>query len=248
MYKYLSMFCVVVFICIFFAGCGSAPVNSSSVTENQVPTGDAGSLPQPSTDQKDGDLTDSNHELGDDLPIAYIYTTEDHIIPMSESATIDGVTCQILDCVKTSEFGDRKLDNLNYFYDDNGIDDKGNLINGSYYFFITFQYTNTTDSEVEIYRGAKGIYSIDDRFIVRGYAISANYIDEYWTGGAPNEVYHYKLAPGESVTSEVGFIVTSEAEEWIKNNKLYFALRQADCLTDFGGTTDPEAVFVELEY
>ena len=228
-------------------GCGSAP-NPPSVDEDQAPSDGQGSVAQSSSDAMDSYSSGADNVSGDDLPIAYIYTTEDHIIPMSESAVIDGVTCQILDCIKTSEFGDRKLENLNYFYEDGGIDDKGNLINGGYYFFITFQYTNTTDSEVKISRGSRGIYTLDDRFIVRDYAISDVYIDEYWNGGAPNEVYQYMLAPGESITSEVGFIVTSEEAEEIGDEKLYFALRQADCLTDFGGSTDPEAVYVELEY
>lgn len=258
MRKYLSLFCtaalVSALVCVVATGCGNTPAGAGSSSDgySQVQEDGSGSLDQPpasSEESGEGHSPDVDRDAADDLPASYVYTAEDNIIPMSESATIDGITWQILACEKTTEFGDRKLENLNYFYGDNDIDDKGNLLKGHYYMFVTFRYTNTTDSEVEILRNAKGISWLDERYIIREYATDCIYIDEYWNGGAPNEVYHYRLAPGESVTSELGYIVRSEvADEVEESYRECMALRFADCWTDFGGSTDPDAVFVELEY
>ncbi len=222
-------------------GLNSPPVNQSST----VSDGNTDS-PAPGTAAVPPDAAPPA-DTGDSLPESFIYTTEDNIIPMSESAVIDGVDSRILSCELTPEFGDRNMENLNYFYEDGGIDEKGNLINGNNYLFITFQYTNTTDSEVEILRGSWGLYSIDNRYIIVNYNRESIYIDEYWNGGASNEVYHYRLAPGETITSEVGWVVSEDLLNG--SGKLYFALRMEDCETEAGGgVTDPDAVFVELEY
>lgn len=176
---------------------------------------------------------------------AYIYTTEGNIIPMSESAEADGITCQILACEATSAFGDRTLENLNYFYEADGIDDQGNLLNDKTYLFITFRYTNNSDAEIEFIRGTQGIYRLDEHLIVQDYTVDAVYIDEPWLGGTESETYHYRLKPGESVTSEIGYIVDRDFAQ--DSSHLYFALRQSDCMTDFGAATDPDAIFVKLE-
>jgi hypothetical protein len=241
MRKNLSMFLVTVSACTLFAGCGSEKVNQEEAVNNQTVVTDLAN-DQTVTSNSESDNSNSDESL----PKSYVYTTADNIIPMSESATVDGVTYQILNCEKTSEFGNRNLENLNYLYDEDSIDDKGNLSNGNYYIFITFQYTNTTDSEVEILRGDHGICSIDDRYIVGCLIAEPVYIDEYWNGGEANEVYHYKLAPGESLTSESGYIICSDIFD--DDDKLYFKLKQVDCETDFGGSTDPNAIFIDLEY
>lgn len=226
MKKYLSL---VLLVCALLAGCGGGDRNTDAPQESQSPA-----------------AADPADNRTDSIPTAFLYTTRENIIPMSESAGIDGVDCRVLGCELTEKFGDRKIENLNYFYGDGGIDDGGNLTNGSRYLFLQLEYTNTTDSELEILRGGKGVYSIDDRFIIQNSNLDKVYIDEYWRGGSESEWFHYKLAPGESVTCEVGWVIAGEMVN--SGCGLYFALRMADCLSDSGGATDPEAILVELEY
>lgn len=226
----------------FLTGCGGHLDNSNSpsVNPNSAATNDNTNNSAPSS------ATVPSADPGNDLPDSFVYITEENIIPMSESALIDGVSCRILDYKLSTEFGNRKQENLNYFYEDGGIDEKCNLIDGKSYLFITFEYTNTTDSEIEIIRGSQGVYSIDNRFIIQNYDLDAVYIDEYWQGGSLGKRFHYKLAPGETITSEAGWIV---GDDMLNNDGgLYFSLRMEDCLTDHGGTTDPNAIFVELEF
>ncbi len=240
------LFCAVLFLCGALVGCGAGPdsqdQNRSGSPSGAEPSSEEASAEPPGSASAVPDPGSEDGQAGS----ACIYTTEDNIIPMSESATIDGIACQILGCEVTSEFGNRNLENLNYFYEEEGIDDKGNLQNDRTYIFLTFQYTNTTDAEVEIVRGTVGVYRLDERLIVRDYSVDAAYIDECWLEGTASEVNHYRLKPGETITSEVGYIVGRDFVEG--SGQLYFALRQSDCQGDFGASTDPEAVFVELEY
>lgn len=240
MKRYICLFSAFALTIMFLTGCGGS---SGSSPVSKSPAASDGNTDSPAAVPPDAVPPAGTN---DGPPESFIYTTEENIIPMSESAIIDGVDCRILSCELTPEFGDRKLENLNYFYEDGGTDEKGNLINSSRYLFINFQYTNTTDSEVEILRGARGLYCIDSRFIIVNYNTDSIYIDEYWDGGTSSEVYHYKLAPGETITSEAGWVVSDELLNG--GGKLYFALRMDDCLTDSGGAADPDAVFVELEY
>jgi hypothetical protein len=225
------MFFVAVSICTLLAGCGAETVDQSGTVNDQPVTTDPAS-------------TESNSD--GDLPNSYVYTTEENIIPMSERATIDGVTYQVLKCEVTSEFGDRNLDYLDYFYDDGGIDDSGNLTNNSRYIFLTIQYTNTTDSEIEINQGGKGIYFLDEHYIVRDYNVDSVYIDMENPNKPANEIYFYDLEPGESITSEVGWVISKDTLD--RYDKIYNVVRQSDCETDVGGSTDPDAVYIELAY
>jgi hypothetical protein len=231
MRKNLSMFLVTVSACTLFAGCGSERVNQEEAVNNQTVA---------------INLESDNSNSDEDLPTAYVYTTADNIIPMSESATIDGVTYQVLKCEVTSEFGDRNLDNLNYFYDDGGIDDSGNLTNNSRYIFLTIQYTNTTDSEIEINQGGKGIYFLDEHYIVTDYNGNSVYIDMENSEKPANERDYYDLKPGESITSEVGWVISKDTLD--AYDKIYNVVRQVDCWTESGGATDPNAIYIELEY
>ena len=242
MKRNLCLFFTFVLACMLLTGCGGHPGDSNSPSVNQSSVASDGNT----NSSAPSSAVVPSAGPGNDLPDSFIYTTEENIIPVLESALIDGVDCRILDYKLTTEFGDRNLENLNYFYEDGGIDEKGNLINGKSYLFITFEYTNTTDSEIEIIRGSRGLYSIDSRFIIQNYNLDAIYIDEYWQGGSPGERFHYKLAPGETLTCEAGWIVGDDMLN--SDGGLYFALRMADCLTDHGGATDPDAILVGLEF
>ena len=234
MRKYFICFCIIAFICAFMSGCGTASVSMPSDTQQSFSSDSANDQSQDVVDD-----TDSSSS-------SFIYTTDEHIIPMSESVTVDGITYQVLACEVTSEFGNRKLENLNYFFEDEGIDDSGNLLKDNCYIFLTIQFTNTNGYEVEISRNSRGIYFMDEHFIIEDYSLEAVYIDEYWFGGTESEVYHYELAPGESITNEVGWIISDEAVE--NHDNVYYTMNLTDCLTDSGGVMDSDAIFIDLKY
>lgn len=239
-------FCTALFICAALAGCAAAPDSRDQAQTGSTAVSDP-SAEKSSAESPEGDRTESDPGSVNGLPeSAYVYTTKDNIISMSESAEVDGIDCQILGCEVTSVFGDRNPENLNYFYEAEGIDVNHNLLNDRIYIFLTFRYTNVTDAEVEFVRGACGVYHLDESLIVRNYSVDVAYIDQYWLGGTAAEANHYRLKPGESVTSEVGYIVD---RDFVKDSsQVYFALRQSDCTPEFGAATDPEAIFVKLEY
>ena len=57
------------------------------------------------------------------------------------------------------------------------------------------------------------------------------YIDNYWTEGKENERYHYVLGAGESVTSEVGYIIQ---DEWMAEDSkyIYYGIKGIDSKTN----------------
>jgi hypothetical protein len=61
-----------------------------------------------------------------------------------------------------------------------------------------------------------------------------------------NERYYYDLKPGESITSEVGWVISKDTLD--AYDKIYNVVRQDDCWTESGGATDPNAIYIELEY
>lgn len=56
-------------------------------------------------------------------------------------------------------------------------------------------------------------------------------IDNYWTEGKENERYHYVLGAGESVTSEVGYIIQ---DEWMSEDSkyIYYCIEGIDSKTN----------------
>lgn len=238
MRKFFGLLCAIALTCSVVCVCSNA--STDPLVQN---TPDETDRENTSTGDPGNSQASSGNTGGQ--PSSFIYTSEDCIHPMSQPVAADGIDYQVLDCEVTSEFGNRKLENLQVF-EDGSIDDKGNLVKDRRYVFLTIQFTNTTDAEVEILRNEKGIFFLDEHRIIDDYTIDAVYIDEYWLGGTAGEIYHYKLAPGETITSEVGWIVSKDAVD--NHTNIYYVVRQDDCWTEFGGATDPDAIYIELEY
>lgn len=151
------------------------------------------------------------------------------------TATIDGISYKIDSYEHTTEFGNRNKDtvaeSLKDSYEGN-IDENYNLSNGYSYIFVTMTYTNNTDEQVEILRNAGAFYIInDDLERLQVGDPSGIYIDNYWTEGKENERYHYVLGAGESVTSEVGYIIQ---DEWMAEDSkyIYYGIKGIDSKTN----------------
>lgn len=130
------------------------------------------------------------------------------------TATIDGISYKIDSYEHTTEFENRNKDTVAESLKDSyegKIDENYNLSNGYSYIFVTMTYTNNTDEQVEILRNAGVFYIInDDLERLQVGDPGGIYIDNYWTEGKENERYHYVLGAGESVTSELGYIIQDE--------------------------------------
>lgn len=178
-------------------------------------------------------------DTGTSDPIIYVqepeYVDENDIISTDDTATIDGISYKIDSYEHTTEFGNRNKDtvaeSLKDSYEGN-IDENYNLSNGYSYIFVTMTYTNNTDEQVEISRNAGAFYIIkDDLERLQVGDPGGIYIDNYWTEGKENEIYHYVLGAGESVTSEVGYIIQ---DEWMSEDSkyIYYCIEGIDSKTN----------------
>ena len=178
-------------------------------------------------------------DTGTSDPIIYVqepeYVDENDIISTDDTATIDGISYKIDSYEHTTEFGNRNKDtvaeSLKDSYEGN-IDENYNLSNGYSYIFVTMTYTNNTDEQVEILRNAGAFYIInDDLERLQVGDPGGIYIDNYWTEGKENERYHYVLGAGESVTSEVGYIIQ---DEWMSEDSkyIYYCIEGIDSKTN----------------
>ena len=178
-------------------------------------------------------------DTGTSDPIIYVqepeYVDENDIISTDDTATIDGRSYKIDSYEHTTEFGNRNKDtvaeSLKDSYEGN-IDENYNLSNGYSYIFVTMTYTNNTDEQVEISRNAGAFYIInDDLERLQVGDPGGIYIDNYWTEGKENERYHYVLGAGESVTSEVGYIIQ---DEWMSEDSkyIYYCIEGIDSKTN----------------
>lgn len=178
-------------------------------------------------------------DTGTSDPIIYVqepeYVDENDIISTDDTATIDGISYKIDSYEHTTEFGNRNKDtvaeSLKDSYEGN-IDENYNLSNGYSYIFVTMTYTNNTDEQVEILRNAGAFYIInDDLERLQVGDPGGIYIDNYWTEGKENEKYHYVLGAGESVTSEVGYIIQ---DEWMSEDSkyIYYCIEGIDSKTN----------------
>lgn len=151
------------------------------------------------------------------------------------TATIDGISYKIDSYEHTTEFGNRNKDTVAEFLKDSyegNIDENYNLSNGYSYIFVTMAYTNNTDEQVEILRNAGAFYIInDDLERLQVGDPGGIYIDNYWTEGKENERYHYVLCAGESVKSEVGYIIQ---DEWMSEDSkyIYYGIKGIDSKTN----------------
>lgn len=178
-------------------------------------------------------------DTGTSDPIIYVqepeYVDENDIISTDDTATIDGISYKIDSYEHTTEFGNRNKDTVTDFLKDSyegNIDENYNLSNGYSYIFVTMTYTNNTDEQVEISRNAGAFYIInDDLERLQVGDPGGIYIDNYWTEGKENERYHYVLGAGESVTSEVGYIIQ---DEWISEDSkyIYYCIEGKDSKTN----------------
>lgn len=266
MKKILVCFGMAGLICALFAGCGASrgsqdassgesgkavdaadPSGQETAGEN----GEAGKSSNgtdaagPAGNSGQGDDRLGSSDPGSSGPGAFVYTSAEHMKPMSEPVTEEGITYQILSCEMTEKFGERKRENLEDLVAER-IDKDGNLTDGSRYVFLTIQFTNTTDTEAEIYRNHGGIALFDEHYILCDLTIDAVYIDEKWTGGTPAEIFHYKLGAGESITSEIGWRV-DEVSLKAGGGKLYYAAKFDDVMLEQGAAADEDAVFLQLE-
>lgn len=178
-------------------------------------------------------------DTGTSDPIIYVqepeYVDENDIISTDDTATIDGISYKIDSYEHTTEFGNRNKDTVTDFLKDSyegNIDENYNLSNGYSYIFVTMTYTNNTDEQVEISRNAGAFYIInDDLERLQVGDPGGIYIDNYWTEGKENERYHYVLGAGESVTSEVGYIIQ---DEWMSEDSkyIYYCIEGIDSKTN----------------
>ena len=260
MRKKIYLLCIVGLLGTCLMGCQKQP----ALTEDTQKQQNVGAMKETESQvAQNGEKTSESEVVeGDSYTIQ---VSKENIYPMSESKTIEGITQQVLKCEVTRNFGNHKLENLaeyvrnleivegDVYLDDiwnpNALyrmDEQGNLTGNGCYVFCTIQFTNTTDEEIEFLRNTGKISFLNEKLFLQeegGYEVI--YMDEIWQGGEPQEAYHYKLAPGESVTSEVGWIVPNRGFE--KYDHVYYAIMDYR-ITSTGPEIDQDSIFIELNY
>lgn len=128
----------------------------------------------------------------------------------SDTAEVKGISYTILDAQYTKEFGSRNAENLTQLSIAE-MDDQHTILDGHSYLFLTIQFTNISEESVEFSRNRE-IYAISADAEMLQFGIESVYCDEYWAGGTPSEGFHWVLPPGESVTSEIGWLINDWSE------------------------------------
>ena len=136
-----------------------------------------------------------------------LYTQQENILPLSDSAAAWGISYKIEKVDYTENFGDRNLEHLENYLPNVETDSQGNLSGDFKYLFLTITFTNTTDEFREINRNAGGISVIGASLNTLDWSNDVVYYDLYWEEGGPQDFHHWGLEPGESVTSEVGWVI-----------------------------------------
>ena len=204
MKKFLLFLLTAMLLAAALTGCGHV---EPAVPDSGLIQNPSAVIPEPSAvtaPDKAGDIGDL--EL---LPAEYAQ----NLLSLTDTATGNGISYSILDVQRTKEFGDRTLENLMDLSLD-GTDEQGNLLGDEEYLFLTIQFTNTTDQAVEILRNQGGLREIDSEGRVLHCNSEAVYCDQKWEGGTPGEAFHWVLAPNESVTSEMGWLVWKREEDF----------------------------------
>lgn len=169
-----------------------------------------------------------------------LYTQQENILPLSDSAAAWGISYKIEKVDYTENFGDRNLKHLENYLPNVETDSQGNLSGDFKYLFLTITFTNTTDEFQEINRNAGGISLIGASLNTLDWSNDVVYFDLYWEEGGPQQFHHWGLEPGESVTSEVGWVIEgcgrrTEADDTLAERmgsagpyELYYHVKQFD--------------------
>lgn len=199
--KKFPLFLLALLLASVLTGCGH--VEPAVPDSGLVRDPDAATEPSVVTVPTDaGDAGDT--EL---LPAVYA----ENLLSLTDTAIGNGISYSVLDVQRTKEFGSRTLENLNDLAA-GGTDGNGNLLGDEDYLFLTIQFANTTDKAVEILRNQGGLRIINSEGRVLHCDSETVYCDQKWDGGTPGEAFHWVLAPNESVTSEIGWIVWGRGE------------------------------------
>ena len=198
------------FMAIFMAmlsGCaGNTPVQGEGGAMQA--TGESG-LVQNRTSEENGAENAASSDAVSPAPdtVDDLYTREEDILPITQSASAGGISYEIENVEYTESFGSRNRENLNIFTPGADTDSEGNLSEGFRYLFLTITFTNITDQSREIIRTDNDISVIGDSLVTIPWATEACYYDADWTEGTENERHHWVLEPGATVTSEIGWVV-----------------------------------------
>ena len=134
-----------------------------------------------------------------------IYTEEENILPVTQSAAAWGISYKIENVEYTEGIGDRDPERFSTLGAE--TDSQGTLQGDSRYLFLTITFTNTTDQAQEIYRTSNDISVIGLSLNTVTWAGDVCYYNVDWEEGTADEKHHWMLDPGGSVTSEVGWII-----------------------------------------
>lgn len=202
MKKFLLFLLTAMLLAAALTGCGHV---EPAVPDSGLIQNPSAVIPEPSAvtaPDKAGDIGDL--EL---LPAEYAQ----NLLSLTDTATGNGISYSVLDVQRTKEFGSRTLENLNDL-STGGTDGNGNLLGDEDYLFLTIQFTNITDETVEILRNQGGLRIINSEGRVLHCNSEIVYCDQKWDDGTPSEMFHWVLAPNESVTSEMGWIIRGQSE------------------------------------
>lgn len=207
MKKFLLLLLIVLLLTVALTGCGHVEpaVPDSGLVRNP----DVSSEPPIITLPADTVDAGNPEDTADMEPLPAVYAK--NLLSLTDTATGNGISYSILDIQRTKEFGSRALENLNDL-SRGGTDENGNLLGDEDYLFLTIRFTNTTDQTVEILRNQGGLRIINSEGRVLHCNSETVYCDQKWDGGTPGEAFHWVLAPNESVTSEMGWIVWGRSE------------------------------------
>ena len=207
MKKFLLLLLIVLLLTVALTGCGHVEpaVPDSGLVRNPDVSSEPPIIMLPADTVDAGNPEDT----ADMEPLSAVYAK--NLLSLTDTATGNGISYSILDIQRTKEFGSRALENLNDL-SRGGTDENGNLLGDEDYLFLTIRFTNTTDQTVEILRNQGGLRTINSEGRVLHCDSETVYCDQKWDGGTPGEAFHWVLAPNESVTSEMGWIVWGRSE------------------------------------
>lgn len=181
-------------------------------TGNAAQPGDGAAEPDTQGEGSAAPSAQTQGTAGSEPDVYYmdeLYTEEENILALGQSAAVWGVSYQIGKVEYTQSFGDRNRENLKIFTPGVNTDSQGNLSEGFHYLFLTITFTNIMDQTQEIFRTSNSISFIGTSLNTVTVTADACYYDVDWERGTESEKHHWVLEPGESVTSEIGWVIES---------------------------------------